>query len=273
MKQTVLFFILMGFCIHARSQGWTGFRSPQAAGLGSIGAMENDIWAVYGNPAGLARHPATVVGAGVSNRFLMKEFSNKGLAFASRVPGGVMAVAGSYFGDASYSEQRYDLAFAKQLSDGFWSGITLDYCRLTQGGGYGGAGVFTFSAGLLTRLNQQVYLGAYVFNPLQAKAGGQVKAEIPALMRLGLGYIFSPDLRIVAEIEKAINQKAGLNVGAEYLALQKVYIRAGVNTLPGSWSFGIGLPMGRLRFDVATEMHPTLGLCPQAALSYVLKPY
>ncbi len=271
MKRVIFFLFLMGIFFQVTSQNWVGYRSPRSAGMAHSGMMENNIWSAFSNPAGLAQIKTTIVGAGVNNRFLMKEFSNKALAISSEVPGGVMAVAGSYFGDASYSEQRYNLAFAKQLNRNFWTGISLDYCRLTQGGGYGSAGAFTFSAGLLTRLNDQIFFGAYAFNPLKMKAGGQVQAVIPTWMRLGLAYIFSQELKLETELEKANNQTATLSLGAEYIIRQNIFFRVGVNTLPGSWSFGVGLRLARLRFDMATEIHPTLGLCPNAGILYELK--
>lgn len=271
MSRIKILILLTVACLQASGQGWMGLRSAAEAGMASSGTLGQDVWAGFGNPAGLSVKPSLVLGLGTSSRFAMKEFLNKGLAVSAPVPGGVMALSGSYYGDASYSEQRYNVAFSKKLLNGFWSGITLDYCRLAQGGGYGSAGAFTFSVGLLTRLNEQIYLGTYIFNPLKSKAGGQVAAEIPAIMRLGMAYVFSPELRAVAEVEKVSNQKAGLSVGAEYLAFHVLYLRAGVNTYPGSWSFGMGLLWNRLRLDLATEMHPTLGLCPQAGIFYVLK--
>ncbi|MGC8864217.1 MAG: hypothetical protein ACP5O2_00710 [Bacteroidales bacterium] len=266
----ILFFaVIIG--LQAYGQGWIGLRSAAEAGMASSGTMGQDVWSGFGNPAGLSVKPSLLIGLSTSSRFSMKEFLNKGLAVSAPVPGGVMAFSGSYFGDASYSEQRYNLAFSKKLLNGFWSGITLDYCRLAQGGGYGGAGAFTFSVGMLTRLNEQTYLGTYIFNPLKSKAGGLVEAEIPAIMRLGIGYVFSSELRGIAEVEKISNQKAGVNLGAEYQAFHTLFLRAGVNTYPGSWSLGMGLLWNRLRLDLVTEMHPTLGLCPQAAISYTLK--
>lgn len=266
----ILIFLLVMF-MQASGQGWIGLRSAAEAGMASSGTMGQDIWSGFGNPAGLSVKPSLAFGLGTSNRFALKEFLNKGIAVKAPVPGGILAVSGCYFGDAAYSEQRYNIAFSKQLMSSFWSGITLDYCRLAQGSGYGSAGAFTFSVGLLTRLNEQIYLGTYIFNPLKSKAGGEVAAEIPAIMRLGMAYVFSPELRAIAEVEKVSNQKAGLSLGAEYLAFHVLYLRAGVNTYPGSWAFGMGLRLNRLRLDLATEMHPTLGLCPQAGISYVLK--
>lgn len=271
MRKNILLLILTLFFLSSRGQSWLGFRSPAAAGMSSSGLMEQDVWSAFGNPAGLATKSATMAGAGVSNRFVMKEFSNKGLAFSAKIPGAVVALAGAHYGDASYSEQRYNIALSKQLAGGFWSGITLDYCHLSQGGGYGSAGVFTFSAGILSQLSNEIMLGAYLFNPIKAKPKGPVQAEIPALMRLGLSYDFSPEMKLLAEVEKASNQKAGVNIGAQYRAFEKIYLRGGVNTYPGTWSFGVGLHLGKLQMDLATEMHPTLGICPHAAISYVLK--
>jgi hypothetical protein len=91
---------------------------------------------------------------------------------------------------------------------------------------------------------------------------------IPTTFRLGAQYSFSDQLLTFAEIDKPINGKAQVKAAFEYQFLEKFYLRAGLSTLPIQNSFGFGIQLGALRFDLAAQYNQLLGFSPQVGLIY-----
>lgn len=250
------------------SQGWEGINGPAAASLSVSGVSLSGEWSGFSNPAGLALISKAYAGLAVENRFQMKELTLKGISIGLPVLGGVFGLSGSHFGNSLYSEQRYNLAYSKKLGSSFYSGISIDYCLLSQGKGYGNAGGLTFGVGLLAGLNENLLLGAYLFNPIKIQLSENIQSEIPVLMRLGLLYKFTSQLWGTVEIAKNSDSKAAVQMGVEYNAFQHFAFRAGVSSWPGSFAFGVGYYQRHLKFDIGAGFHPDLGLCPQIGCIY-----
>ncbi|HOE59389.1 MAG TPA: hypothetical protein PLG54_06640 [Bacteroidales bacterium] len=250
------------------SQGWEGINGTAAASMDISGVSYPGEWSGFSNPAGLAFISKAYASLSFENRFQMKELTLKGVSIGMPALGGVAALSGVHFGNSLYSEQRYNLAYSKRLGSAFYSGISIDYCMLSQGNGYGNASGLTFGLGLLTGLNENLMLGAYVFNPVKIRLSKNIQSEVPVMMKLGLLYSFTRELIATAEVVKNSECKAAVQLGVEYNAFGTFAFRTGVSSWPGSFAFGIGYHPKHLKLDVGAGFHPDLGLCPQAGLIY-----
>ena len=265
----VISFVLLVRCLNG--QGWSGAIATDAAGMSLDGVSLPGLWSGFVNPAGLAVDGRLAAGAAVANHLGLIPLTRKDVAVSLPAAGGVFALSGSHFGDALYSEQRYNLAFGKRLGSAFYAGISMDYCLLAQGGGYGSAGGFTFGAGLLAAVTPELQVGAYVFNPPRASLAAGLQSDLPLIMRLGLSYIFSAELLASAEVVKDSEHSPTLQAGLQYNFRKQFFLRGGVSTDPGSYAFGIGFRSNRLVFDLSGRMQTGFGIGPGIGLQYFFR--
>jgi hypothetical protein len=81
-----------------------------------------------------------------------------------------------------------------------------------------------------------------------------------------LAYAFADKLIGTAEIEKNFDRDASIRAGLEYFVLEKFFVRAGINTQPGLFTFGAGFDLGPVRIDLAGNLHQVLGTSIQSSL-------
>ena len=89
------------------------------------------------------------------------------------------------------------------------------------------------------------------------------------LFRLGASYRMTSTLMGTIELEKDLLHRPLLRAGMEYGWRQMLFVRTGMPTRPGCFSFGLGYAHRNYHIDMAAQMHPVLGLTPQLSLSYL----
>lgn len=272
MKKLLLLFAIALFGYN----GWAGNENypvgARQAGMANAGLCITDIWAVYHNQANLAGLENMAASVHYENRFMVKQLSMQGAAFALPTKSGVFGVSFSRFGYSQYNESKYGLAFAKAFGENFYAGVQLNYLNTHIGEGYGNKGAFTAELGIRATLAKGFHLGFHAYNVTRSKMADYNNERIPTILRLGLQYDFSERVFLAAEVEKDIDHKPIFKAGAEYHFVKAFYLRAGVATNPYLNTFGLGLEIAeKLRLDVATSIHPVLGISPQGSLSYTFK--
>ena len=131
-------------------------------------------------------------------------------------------------------------------------------------------GVVTFEAGFQAKLTDDICVGVHVFNPVNAKINDYNDERIPAVFKLGLSYLLSKDIFCLFEIEKVTAQNANIKAGLEYKILEKTYVRMGFMSDPVTFTFGFGLKIKKLKFDMASSYHQVLGFSPKVSMIYDL---
>lgn len=262
-----LLFILAVFKISKGSGEWlaTGGRS---SAMGSSSVSVSDFWSVNNNQAGMAFFDKTAVGFHYENRFLIKEMASQTGAFTFKTKYGMFGTTLSYSGDANYNTTKAGLAYAMKLGNRFAAGIQLDYIGTALGEEYGKQSNFTFDAGVLIKINEELTFGVHTFNPVHVKIADYNNERIPVILNAGFGYTFSDKLLLTAEAFKNSEYPLEFRTGAEYKLSRMAHARVGISTNPARYTFGFGLEMKNFTLDLSSSYHTELGYSPQISLQF-----
>jgi hypothetical protein len=267
MKATVVIaFVLFPFMLLAGNENLPVGARSSAMGHASVNIA--DIWAAHHNQAGLAS--LTKIGGGVyyESRFTMAELSLKGGVAALPFEFGTFAVSVSSFGYRLYSESKFGLAYGMKLAENLRMGVQMNYHRTQIAEGIGNSGFFTGEIGLQGDINDELSIGAHIYNPTLTQQAEYNNEKIPTTIRLGAQYQFNEQFFLAVEGMQNIYDRPSLRVGMEYHVIEQLYLRGGVSTTPTLASFGFGLKLNNFFIDVASSYHSTLGFSPQISLSF-----
>ena len=240
----------------------------RSAAMAHASVALTDFWSLQNNQAGLAYFDRIAAGFYYENRYLTKELSLKAGGVVVPTKSGVFGLNLSYFGYPKYNESKIGLSFARSFGDVLAIGLQLDYLLTSIAEDYGNKGVATFEIGLLSKINDHLTLGAHIFNPISVKIAEYEDERIPAIIRVGAAYSFDNNILVSVEAEKETEFDPILKLGIEYRIVEKVYVRGGISTNPGLYSFGFGLNFKKLKIDLSSSIHQVLGYSPQVSMIY-----
>lgn len=240
----------------------------QANGIGNISSVLKGFWSVHNNQAGLAAYKNIAAGMYYENRFLIQNLGLKSLGFVFPTRSGVIGLSYSNFGFSLYNENKIGLAFSKSFGKNISAGIQLDYLNTHLSDEYSDNSAITFEAGIQTKLTDKIILGAHLFNPLNVKIDDNSNERIPAVFKLGIAYTLSNNTTCMIELEKITAQNPNIKAGMEYMIMDKAYARIGIMTNPATFTFGFGLKIKKMMFDIASSYHQVLGFSPKISLIY-----
>ena len=241
----------------------------RSAGMGRSSVAITDFWGVMNNQAGIALFNKPMVGVYYENRFLLNQVSTKCIAGIWPLKHGVIAASYNYFGYKLYNDQKIGLTYARAFNEKFRVGLQLDYLQTTLGNNYGSKGNITFELGIQSDVSEQITIGAWVFNPIMVKLAEYDNEKLPAVLRLGFVWHISDVFLATIEAEKntAVNPIT-FRGGLEYDIKSRFFIRTGFSTNKEIFSFGFGLYIKHITFNMSAIMHESLGFSPQASLIF-----
>jgi hypothetical protein len=194
-------------------------------------------------------------------------FSRTAAVFVMPVSYGVAGVSIFRFGDDLYSEQIISAGFANTF--GITSiGVKLNYIQYRVNG-FGTKGMFTISAGGITRLTKKILIGTYITNINQPKLSETAKEHLPTIIAAGLGVNASESLFITTEIEKDLDHDPVWRAGMEYSINKKFKGRAGFNLNPDAFFAGFGFVSLKFKLDYSFQYNQVLGNSHQATIGYL----
>jgi len=240
----------------------------RSAALSHATIAADGILSAFQNQAALATLENFSAGFAIENRFLVPELNIGAFAMAMPTDIGVINMGVQRFGNSLYAESRYGLGFSKSFNEKISLGLQLNYFETRLGENYGTSGRLVGEFGFRVKVSEDLFVGGHLFNPTRVNISKNLTEPIPTTFRLGAQYSFSDQLLTFAEIDKPINGKAQVKAAFEYQFLEKFYLRAGLSTLPIQNSFGFGIQLGALRFDLAAQYNQLLGFSPQVGLIY-----
>lgn len=240
----------------------------RSAGMAGSSVALADFWSLQNNQAGIASVSRITIGAFYENRFLVKELGFKSIGLLIPTKSGNFGINLNHFGYTNYSESKLGIAYAKTLGKNFAAGIQLDYLNTHISGEYGNKYVFTFEAGILASPTENLRIGVHIFNPIRAKLSKYNDERVPLVLRTGICYIFSEKIIATIEAEKNTDYPLSIKSGIEYGFREKFFLRAGIGTKPSLFAMGFGFYLNKLKLDIASSYHQTLGFSPQISLLY-----
>jgi hypothetical protein len=241
----------------------------RSAAMGYASVSTADEWSCFNNQAGLSWCRKISTGVYIDNRSLVKEMSLKSLGMIVPIKKGSFALSFSHFGYSLYNEIKTGLAFSMPFGKKFSAGLQMDYLRIHLGADYGSRNLLTFEMGLQFRMTEKISLGIHVNNPVPVKISQSGKDVLPVCIRMGFSWQLTGSFLGSFEIEKELVMNPAFKAGFEYHFVKPLFIRFGFLTDPAQFTFGIGLELGKFRFDLASSYQPVLGYSPQASLVYI----
>lgn len=263
--------LLVAWCfpLSAIAFGYIFPIGSRSAGMGRSSVAITDFWGVMNNQAGIALFDKPMVSVYYENRFFLNQLSTKSIAGIWPLKYGVIAASYNYFGYKLYNNQKIGLTYARAFSEKFRVGLQLDYLQTTLGNNYGSKGNITFELGIQSDVSEQITIGAWVFNPIMVKLADYDNEKLPAVFRLGFAWHISDVFLATIEAEKntAINPIT-FRGGLEYDIKRRFFIRTGFSTNKEIFSFGFGLYIKHITFNMSAIMHESLGFSPQISLIF-----
>ena len=263
----LVFFLSANICWGGHDKADHGARSAALAGAD---VALSGFWSLRNNQAGLASLKNPTGGIFYENRFGMKELGYQSAGFIYPFQGSALGVTVNYFGDQLYHESAFGLAYGMKIAEGFSAGIQLDYfSSFTDTEKQVKNNAVTFEAGLLYELNSEITIGVHAYNPLEIMMNSSAATEIiPANYSLGAAFRVDEKLLLTTEVEKTQGFGESVRAGVEYEVVDKTFLRAGVATNPGLFSFGFETSWNHLTLQLASSMHEVLGFSPMVSVLY-----
>ncbi|HET6225959.1 MAG TPA: hypothetical protein VFF27_06750 [Bacteroidia bacterium] len=268
MKKKGLLLIFIGIHFSTLAQNGYLLSGARASALGTASVALNDEWGVIHNQAGLGFVRQTTTGFYYENRFQVKELGLRSALCVVPLKHATLGTSFTNFGFQAYKENKFNLAFAKALSNTFSMGIAIDYLHTSIAEYTTRFTTLVGEIGIQKKLTTKIILGAHVYNPTRSRIGKNTSDRIPTIMRFGGCYQISPTLIILAETEKDLKQKPVFKAGMEYQPHHCFVLRTGLHTNPLVTSFGFGFQHQQLKLDFSGNYHQTLGYTTQIGFIY-----
>ncbi len=269
-KLSLLVLLITSFFTRSQSGDIPFQPGAAAGGMGMAQVASFSPWATHYNPGLIPWAETGTFAIGVDNRFLVSELSGQGFAGIMPIKNSAVGLSFTHYGFSQYNRSRIGGSYGLKLSEHMAAGISMHYDLLSLGGIYGKGSAISASLGFSAKVNDDLMLAASVFNPFRASFSNNIEENLPALLNIGVNYKFSEKVNMSAELEKDINQRPGMKLGLEYLPIEILYLRAGFKTLPQSYTFGVGLQLKQIKIDIASWVHPVLGVSPMLSIQYDL---
>ena len=272
MKKMIFICLLALFAPHEGIAA--GERTPaggRALAMGGTSVTMRDFWSICNNQAGAAWIKQTSAGLSFENRFLLGELMYEQLGFALPMKPGTFSLMANRFGNSHYSEMKAGLSYARKLGKHFSVGVQLDYLHIHVAEDYGNKTLASCEIGLLYNGDKHLSIGVQLLNPVPVKIILHPPEQLPSLICIGLAYQFSDEFLVSVETEKDLQNPLAFRTGAEYRFAAPACARIGISTCPVTFTFGVGLEFGKLKFDMASGYHQALGFSPSGSLTYSFK--
>lgn len=243
-----------------------------AMGMGGTTALQSDVWAVKYNPALLPLLKSNQAGTGYINRFVNSALGHHHMALALKQNKSGFGMDIQYSGPAMMQQVESGLAYGLKLTDGCFIGIRFNYYFLRFGDIYGQRHHLSASIGSCLKVSQQIKLVAVV-----RQIGGQKESPIvtisqPLVYAFGISGQLNVATRCLLMLEKTAGRPYRLKGGIEASTYHKlIRFRTGILTRPFESTFGMGITVKKMMFDLAASWHGQLGLSPGFSLIYSFK--
>ncbi|MEZ5009171.1 MAG: hypothetical protein R2753_13555 [Chitinophagales bacterium] len=230
-----------------------------------------NAFSIYNNQAAAAFLENPTIGLAYHSSYFPVNINTIAVAGAAPLSFGTIGGSFEYFGNSLYSEMKLGLAYAMKLGTRASIGVQLDYLN-SSAQNYSTQHYITFELGVYYRPIQKVSIGAHIYNPVKWIVDDVSGEILPVVFNVGLSYNPFDQLTILAELEKDIIHPFNFKGGIEYEVVESFSVRAGFNTQPTLFSFGLGYKMRTLlTIDVASNYHLDLGFNTSVSLSFEFK--
>jgi len=268
-----IFFIILQLMVLSETRGGNGPRQASAGSIGMGGASItlSDSWSIQNNQGALAFNEKLSVGISTQNYFLAGGVQQSNFSFSAPLKNqGIGGLGYSIIGINGFNEQRATFAFSRKFGPAVGLGIGMNLVSVNAGE-YGKQRTAIVEAGLLIKLSPSLLSAAHIYNPNRARLNPYNDERIPTVFKIGLQYIASEKVKILADIENDLLNKSRLLAGIQYQPVKAISLRMGLSTQPQVFTFGLGINLQQFSMDLASPYHQVLGPSPAAGFYYQAK--
>ncbi|BAV94539.1 hypothetical protein [Ichthyobacterium seriolicida] len=247
-------------------------KDTEAKGMSLAGAMvsDNSFYSLYHNISGLCSFSGMRLALNYSNKFTLKETSNKSIALAFDVyPNNVFAVELSNYGFYKYSENKIFLGYAKKIHSNIFGGIGLYYQFLDVITSTKKSHLFYFSMGLQFIIDDDLSIGVHISNPtLNKYSHSYIKKSYPSNFQVGIKWNINSHLVLYSQLQKELYSNICLQMGLEHSIKKYVYVRIGLDSNFDSYNIGVSMKYSPLDINLSVGYHTRLNFTPSVSTSY-----
>jgi len=232
---------------------------------GAFAGLADDGWAIFYNPAGLARLHFPELGIFYSPQpFALPELKSFSFVFVYPTGIGSFGASARSFGFQLYREFSSSLAYANEFS-GITGGVNFNYHSVSILN-YGSAGTIGIDVGLLIPVLRNLRLGIAAHN-VNGPTIGSSAEKLPQTFVSGISYQPLDGLCLVFDYQKEVGFPASPKFGFEYHVIDEVALLGGVADEPSTYAAGIGIRYLFFQMNYGFTTHQDLGLTHQASLT------
>lgn len=237
--------------------------------LGDASSGLSGCWSVFGNQAGLAGTDQIVFGGSFQNRFLVNELSTRIGLIVVPIQTSVFAFSLSQFGQNPFRQEKYGMAYARQISPKLNFGLQFNYYRLFLSEENRSAGSFGTELGFQYLITERFVIGFHVTNPYRTGVNlSSGTFRYPSRIKVGTFYHLSDIFSLTSELENDFDDHFVVKSGIEYAVFEKLFLRTGVSGKPYQLSAGIGFQLKAITLDLATSYNQYLGNSPSVSFQF-----
>lgn len=240
----------------------------RAAGIGYATSTLTDEWAVTNNIGGLAHIEKLTFGFAFEALPVLPGSDRMNALAALPVAHGAAGISFFKFGNDLYNEHIISAGYSNSFGNTSL-GIRTNYVQY-RAEGFGTRGYLTIDFGGVTKLSEQVFLGAFIKNINQPKISDIDDERVPVQMIFGIRYQPARHINIMAEVDKTLSFDLTWRGGLEIYVYKKICFRTGFNLHPNAAFFGTGYQSQKLKIDYAIQFLDLLSTGHQISASYMI---
>lgn len=264
-----VFFLLSVFPIHALVM--QQIENPRSLALGKSYVMLLDNNYALANQASASFLSSSTLALSYHNRFVVKELSSISARYSMPTPWMNVGFLYRFFGFSLYHEMIAGVSVAKALSSHFSLGAQVDYVSVYVSPEEGYLSTFVPQLGIIIKATPSVNLGIHAYNFTFANLQTSYQEEyLQPYLTAGLDYHMDQKVLLLAQIHKPLREESTLSAGIEYTIAPEVIARTGMSLQQYLQpSFGVGLNIDVLQFDVGFQYHPVLGMSVSSGVVFI----
>ncbi len=230
-------------------------------------ATNNDVFALFNNPAGLSFSSNNELGVFYSPApFGLSELANGFSVYKHNFQFGTVAAGYMTYGFELYRENMFSITYSNFVDEKLAIGATINYHTLSIER-YGDDNSVSFNIGGIASIQDNIKLG-FLFENISRSSFGEDSNQIPIVYNAGLSYNINTNVTVSAAVEKELEFDPSIKFGLEYRLIEYFEMRLGYKNEPDSFAAGVGINYSIFNLDYAFFTHQDLGLTHQAGIIF-----
>ena len=244
------------------------YSGAENSGRAGAFVVQNGVWSTSGNQAGLAFVNNVESGLYYTNKY--RNLEVYGVSMAATIPAfsGTFGIEVQQLIFNTFVDRSYTLAYGMQLSDKIVAGVGFAYRYISLGSYYGSGGNVFVEGGVTWLASNKFELAMHLSNPFVSYIKFSSKEVIPVVCSVGCDYHPLVNWSVIFQLDKIISSGFSAHICFENNIYKELTLRAGYQTNPSLYVFGLGIDKKRWQGNSSFIIDPVLGWYPELSVVY-----